>query len=78
MSNSNQFRQDFQGQAAKELDWERCLGAVQEMQPDVVLEIGPGNALVRMWTEMSDVAVARASDDFRTIEGLINWVEARA
>lgn len=60
------------------LDWERCLGAVQEMQPDVVLEIGPGNALVRMWTEMSDVAVARASDDFRTIEGLINWVEARA
>ncbi|MCK6372507.1 MAG: malonate decarboxylase subunit epsilon [Zoogloea sp.] len=59
------------------LDWDRCLGAVEEMQPDVVLEIGPGNALVRMWSERCDAIVARAADDFRTTAGLIDWVRSR-
>jgi hypothetical protein len=35
-------------QISTPLDWEACLSAVLEMQPDVLLEIGPGNALARI------------------------------
>jgi [acyl-carrier-protein] S-malonyltransferase len=60
------------------LDWDACLRAVLEMQPDAVLEIGPGNALARMWGERGSGVPVRASDDFRSVEGMIAWVQARA
>jgi len=65
-------------QISTPLDWDACLGAVLEMQPDAVLEIGPGNALARMWGERESAVPVRASDDFRTVAGIIEWVRARA
>ncbi|RTL36860.1 MAG: malonate decarboxylase subunit epsilon [Rhodocyclaceae bacterium] len=64
-------------QISTPLDWDACLGAVLEMQPDVVLEIGPGNALARMWGERDNGVPVRASDDFRSAAGIIDWVCAR-
>ncbi|WP_079436837.1 acyltransferase domain-containing protein [Zoogloea sp. LCSB751] len=64
-------------QISTPLDWDACLGAVLEMQPDVVLEIGPGNALARMWGERDSGVPVRASDDFRSAAGIIDWVNAR-
>lgn len=61
-------------QISMPLDWEACLGAVLEMQPDVLLEIGPGNALARMWSELDTGIPARASADFRTIAGIVDWI----
>jgi [acyl-carrier-protein] S-malonyltransferase len=65
-------------QISTPLDWDACLRAVLEMQPDAVLEIGPGNALARMWGERGSGVPVRASDDFRSVEGMIAWVQARA
>lgn len=64
-------------QISTPLDWDACLGAVLEMQPDVVLEIGPGNALARMWGERDNGVPVRASDDFRSAAGIVDWVRAR-
>ena len=64
-------------QISTPLDWDACLGAVLEMQPDAVLEIGPGNALARMWAERAPQVPVRASDDFRSVEGIAAWVKAR-
>jgi len=56
------------------LDWAACLQTVVEMQPDAVLEIGPGNALTRLFSELAPGIPARACDDFRTIDGIVAWV----
>ena len=61
-------------QISTPLDWEACLSAVLEMQPDVLLEIGPGNALARMWSERDTGVPVRASADFRTVAGIVDWV----
>lgn len=58
------------------LDWAACLQAVREMQPDAVLEIGPGNALAKLFGELAPEIPVRASDDFRSIEGIVRWLEA--
>lgn len=58
------------------LDWAACLQAVREMQPDAVLEIGPGNALARLFGELAPDIPVRACDDFRSLDGIVRWLEA--
>ncbi|HEX6735874.1 MAG TPA: malonate decarboxylase subunit epsilon [Azonexus sp.] len=58
------------------LDWAACQQAVLEMQPDAVLEIGPGNALARLFAELAPAVPVRASDDFRSLDGIVRWVES--
>lgn len=60
------------------LDWAACLQAVAEMQPDAVLEIGPGNALSRLFAELAPNVPVRACDDFRSADGVVRWVESGA
>jgi [acyl-carrier-protein] S-malonyltransferase len=57
------------------IDWDSCLTAIQENQPDIVLEIGPGNALSKMLLERSPHLNVRAVDDFKTFQGLELWIE---
>lgn len=65
-------------QIAAPLDWSACLQAVLEMQPDAVLEIGPGNSLARLIADLAPAIPVRASDDFRSIDGIVRWIEAYA
>lgn len=58
------------------LDWAACLETVREMQPDAVLEIGPGNALAKLFSELAPDIPARACDDFRSVEGIVRWLAA--
>jgi [acyl-carrier-protein] S-malonyltransferase len=61
-------------QISSPLDWDACLETIHEMQPDAILEIGPGNALTRMWDERQTGIPARASDDFRSVDGILAWI----
>jgi [acyl-carrier-protein] S-malonyltransferase len=63
-------------QICSPLDWAACLQAVVEMQPDAVLEIGPGNALSRLFGELAQGIPARACDDFRSIDGIVAWIHS--
>jgi len=63
-------------QLAAPLDWAACMEAIAEMQPDAVLELGPGNALARMLCE-SDVK-ARSLDDFRDPSAAVAWALRQA
>lgn len=60
------------------LDWAACLHAVRELQPDVVLEIGPGNALSKLFAEVAPEIPVRASDDFRSPAGIVEWLKRYA
>lgn len=61
-------------QISTPLDWARCLSNLIEMQPDRVLEVGPGNALARMLEELAPRLRVRATSDFRSSEGIRNWL----
>ena len=56
------------------LDWSICMQTISEYQPDVILEIGPGNALTKMISEIIPNAACRAYDDFKQIDGLLSWL----
>ena len=56
------------------LDWAACMQAVAEMQPDAVLEVGPGNALARLFAEAAPAVRVRACDDFRSVDGIVAWL----
>lgn len=57
------------------IEWDLCLESLKENLPDVVLEIGPGNALSKMMLEILPNVIVRSIDDFKTIEGLKGWLE---
>lgn len=56
------------------LDWSICMQTILEYQPDIILEIGPGNALTKMITEIVPTAACRSYDDFKQVGGLLTWV----
>lgn len=64
-------------QLATMLDWASCMDAIAEMQPDAVLEIGPCNALARMFAEACPGVPIRAIDDFRDPAAASAWVAAQ-
>ncbi|OTG84115.1 hypothetical protein B9T31_13210 [Acinetobacter sp. ANC 4558] len=57
------------------IDWNLCLESLKENLPDVVLEIGPGNVLSKMMLEIQQNVIARSVDDFKTINGLKEWLQ---
>ena len=57
------------------LNWHQCMEIIREYQPDVILEIGPGNALTRMISATMPNVQARSFDDFSQFEGVKNWLE---
>ncbi len=66
--------QALAAQICQPLDWSGVLDTIHELQPDLVLEIGPGNALSRLWRERDQDIPIRAWDDFRSVDGLLRWV----
>ncbi len=61
-------------QISTPLDWACCLSNLLETQPDRVLEVGPGNALARILEELAPGLPVRATSDFRSSEGILNWL----
>lgn len=55
------------------IDWDLSHEAIIESMPDVILELGPGNALTRMLNLKNHNTQARAWDDFKGVEGLMQW-----
>jgi [acyl-carrier-protein] S-malonyltransferase len=64
-------------QLAGRLEWAGVLAAAAELGCTVFLELGPGNALARMAGELVPGAASRSIADFRRVDGVVRWVEAR-
>jgi [acyl-carrier-protein] S-malonyltransferase len=65
-------------QAGETIRWTDCLDAIFEARIDVVLELGPGNALARMLRERHPHIPCRSLADFRSVKGVLAWVGAQA
>lgn len=56
------------------VEWGGCMAAVAERGPRCVLEIGPGQALARMWSRQHPDIPARSIGDFRDADGAAAWI----
>ena len=66
------------GQLVQRIEWARVLQALHERGCRAFLELPPGNALSRMVRDRFQDVEARAIDDFRTLEGVVAWMQAHA
>jgi [acyl-carrier-protein] S-malonyltransferase len=63
-------------QIATMIDWAATLEALAERGVRRVLELGPGSALAEMVSAAIPNVSARAVDDFRTVQGVRDWLDA--
>jgi [acyl-carrier-protein] S-malonyltransferase len=64
-------------QTVRMIRWSDCLDTIAEARIDVALELGPGNALSRMLRERYPGIACRSVADFRSVNGVVAWVEAQ-
>lgn len=58
--------------------WDECMENVASRQVTCVLEVGPGQALARMWNQRHPTVPARACDDFRSASAIAAWLTSHA
>ena len=64
-------------QISQIVDWSACLQACHELGATTMLELGPGSALAHMAAKRFPDTRVRSAEDFRTIQGIRDWL-ARA
>lgn len=67
--------QDLSVQLAQTIRWSDCMDAAAEAGISVALELGPGAALARMMKARHPHIACRSVADFRTLDGIVAWVE---
>jgi len=67
-------RQALAVQIASTVRWDECMENIHARRVGCVLEIGPGQALARMWNERYPGTPARSCDEFRSVAGIAKWV----
>ena len=65
-------------QISQTVRWADCLSACVEAGATTVLELGPGRALAEMAASVSPALASRSIDDFRTRDGLLEWLARQA
>lgn len=66
------------GQLAHTIAWADCMDAASEAGITVALELGPGAALSRMLQARHPAIACRSVAEFRTIEGIVGWLQRQA
>ena len=65
-------------QIAQTVRWDECMENVAARQVRCVLEIGPGQALTRIWNKAFPSIPARACDDFRSAAAIASWLRTHS
>ncbi|MDM0032589.1 acyltransferase domain-containing protein [Variovorax sp. J22P271] len=67
---------------ARQLDhtvrWDQCMEGIAARRVGCVLEIGPGQALARIWNQRHPDIPARSADEFRSAGGIVDWIGRHA
>jgi len=65
-------------QIAQTVRWDECMENIAARQVRCVLELGPGQALTRMWNQRYPAIPARACDDFRSTAAIASWLRTHS
>ncbi|HSW17383.1 MAG TPA: acyltransferase domain-containing protein [Ramlibacter sp.] len=71
-------RSALAAQIASTVRWDECMENIMARQVRCVLEVGPGQALARMWNQRYPSVPARACDDFRSAQAIAAWLTSHA
>jgi len=71
-------RSALAAQIAQTVRWDECMENISARQVRCILEIGPGQALARMWNQRYPTVPARACDDFRSAAAIAAWLNSHA
>lgn len=74
ISSAAAARQALSAQIATTVRWDECMDNIASRQVRCVLEVGPGQALSRMWSQRHPHIPARACDDFRSVTTIVDWL----
>jgi len=69
-----QARSALARQISETVRWDECQDGIASRQIDCVLEIGPGQALARLWNQRYPQVPARSVDEFRSVRAVLDWV----
>ena len=61
-------------QIAATVRWDEVMDQLAARGPCCVLEIGCGQALARLWQQRHPAIPARSADEFRTLDGVLDWI----
>jgi len=78
MRDANTARTALAAQIAQTVRWDECMENIMARQVRCVLEVGPGEALARMWNQRYPTVPARACDDFRSAAAIAAWLNSHA
>jgi [acyl-carrier-protein] S-malonyltransferase len=78
ISDADSAKTALAAQIAQTVRWDECMENVAARQVRCVLEIGPGQALTRMWSKAYPSIPARACDDFRSVGAIASWLRSHA
>lgn len=62
---------------AEPVRWSDCMRELTESGVRVVLELGPGRSLARLIADSQPAISVRSVADFRSWQGVVDWVQAR-
>ena len=62
-------------QISHPIQWEKCLAGCVEAGATAFLELGPGRALADMAAGAYPQIPARSLDDFRSVRGVLDWLD---
>lgn len=65
-------------QIAQTVRWDECMDNIAARNVTCVLEIGPGQALTKLWNQQYPGIPGRACDDFRSASAIIRWLRSHA
>ena len=68
-------REALAAQLVQPIRWSACMHVLSESGITVALELGPGDGLARMLSARHPHIACRSASDFRTLDGLVTWVE---
>lgn len=78
IAGGEQARGALARQIAQTVRWDECMDGIAARQVSCVLEIGPGQALARMWNQRYPHIPARSVDEFRSLRAIVDWVHRQA
>jgi len=78
IGHADSARAALAAQIANTVRWDECMENIMARQVRCVLEIGPGQALARMWNQRFPSVPARACDDFRSAQAVADWLARHA
>jgi len=71
------LRQLLARQIATPVLWDSCMDAIAERRVRCVLEVGPGNALAKIWRERHPHIPVRSVDEFRSVDAVARWAHTK-